>query len=107
MCNAASAEPTTSRIPVFSFDAPTTRVDGEPLDLTEISNATIYCGESSGVYSESWAVADIVAIDNTTTSTLTLQIRYCAASITDTNGLESDYSNEVKLLMPPSKITLK
>ena len=101
------AEPTTVRNPVFTFDAPTTRVDGDPLDLTEISNATIYCGESSGVYSESWTVADIVEIGNTTTSTLTLQIRYCAATITDANGLESDYSNEIKLLMPPSKITLQ
>ena len=103
----AYAEPTTARNPVFTFDAPTARVDGDPLDITEISNATIYCGESSGVYSDSWTVSDIVEIGNTTTATLPLKIRYCAATTTDTNGLESDYSNEVRLLMPPSKINLQ
>ena len=105
--NAVSADPTTARNPVFSFDAPATRTDGDPLELTEINNATIYCGETSGVYTDSWMVSDIIAIGNTTTATLALQIRYCAATITDINGLESDYSNEVRLLMPPSKINLQ
>jgi hypothetical protein len=76
----------------LTWDAPTTNVDGTPVGLTGYK---VYYGTSSGNYATSIVVGNV-----TTYGVKTLSIEttyYLAVAAYDTEGNESDYSNEVSI----------
>jgi hypothetical protein len=77
----------------LSWRAPSERIDGESLPLSEIAGYRIYYGISSGDYDS------VLSIDDPYTSTLLIDdlplgTYYFAMTTVDTNGLESGYSSE-------------
>ena len=83
-----------SQIVNFNYTPATTRVDGSPLALADIAETRLYCNNQL-VTSEPGA-------DGNFNPDLMPGSYTCYATHVDTNGLESDPSNEVtKLVLPP------
>ena len=76
----------------LKWAAPATRVDGDPIALSEIASYTVYIGTSRGEYPYSVAVEDptTTAIDIPDLPTGTY---YLVMTATDTQGRESGYSS--------------
>lgn len=77
----------------LSWRAPSERIDGESLSLSEIAGYRIYYGISSGDYDS------VLSVDDPYTSTILIDdlpvgTYYFAMTTVDTNGLESGYSSE-------------
>jgi peptidoglycan hydrolase-like protein with peptidoglycan-binding domain len=83
-----NAFPTTAI--ALSWIAPSTNTDGTPLN--NIAGYKIYYGKSSGTYTNS---IDVGYVNSSTISNLPDGIYYLAATVYDTLGRESAYSNEV------------
>lgn len=75
----------------LAWDAVTTNADGSP--CTDLSGYKIYFGTTSGQYSSSRDVGNLVTYHLTGLSTGTTY--FIATSAYDTSGMESEYSNEV------------
>jgi hypothetical protein len=87
-------------VATLTWDAPTTRADGTPLNpATDLSMYKIYYGTASHTYTQ------VVNVTNpgTTTITQTLNLPagtyYFAVTVVDTLGQESNYSNEATKAM--------
>lgn len=78
----------------FSWDAPTTREDGQALPSSELGSYTLYVGLKSGEYDQQHTVmadkADLILSGFGTN-----RKHYFAITATDKNGLESKYSKEI------------
>jgi hypothetical protein len=77
----------------LSWRAPSQRVDGKTLSVSEIDGYRIYYGTSPGDYDS------VLSVDDPYTFTLRIDdlpagTYYFAMTTVDTNGLESDYSAE-------------
>ena len=77
----------------LSWRAPSQRVDGKTLSMSEIDGYRIYYGTSPGDYDS------VLSVDNPYTFRLRIDdlpagTYYFAMTTVDTNGLESDYSVE-------------
>ena len=74
--------------------APTTRADGTPLSLADISGYKIYYGDVSGTY------VDVVSVDDSTVTSMTITdlptgAYYVVMTTYDVDGRESGYSPEI------------
>ncbi len=74
-----------------SWVAPSTREDGSPLSLSEISGYRIYYGTSAGNYTQSVQVNNSAATEHTI-SGLTPATYHFVVTTLDVDGMESDYS---------------
>lgn len=82
----------------FTLFAPTNRVDETQLEFSELDYYTVQCGttangpydvfkfEQQGTQQAMEIIRDVK---------MPVGIYYCVATVTDTNGLESDHSNEI------------
>lgn len=81
---------------VLTWDAPTTRTDGSPLNpATDVQSYQIYYGTSPGVYTQSVFVPNPGTGTITHTFAITPGTYYFAVTDTDIYGVESGYSAEV------------
>jgi trimeric autotransporter adhesin len=79
----------------LTWDAPTTRSDGSPLNLlTDLSGYTIHYGTLSQSYTQTIAVANPGTAVVTRTFSLTPGTYYFAVTAIDSSGQESPYSSE-------------
>jgi Putative Ig domain len=90
----AATAPSTSGTLDLSWTAPTTRSDGTPISLAEISGYRIYYGSRSGTYNTPVNVND-GSVQTTTLTGLAPGSWFLVMTTVDTNGLESAYSPEV------------
>ncbi len=74
------------------WEAPTTRVDGSPLDPSEIGGYWLHCGPSPGNYTHTVHVAGNT--HSVRADFLPHGRSYCVVTVYDTNGGESYYSEE-------------
>ena len=95
----------------LTWNAPTTRTDGSPLSLSEISKYRVYYGQTSGVYTLQQDVANPgTLIVSTQIVSLATGTWYFAVSDFDTSipALESAKTPEVSKFIPfapPSPVT--
>jgi hypothetical protein len=78
----------------LSWQAPTQRVDGESLSMSEIAGYRIYYGTGSGDYNS------VLSVDQPYTFTILIDdlpvgTYYFAMTTVDTNGIESGFSREI------------
>jgi len=78
----------------LNWTAPTSRSDGTPLSLSDISGYRIYYGEYQGTYTESVDIANGTAQYAKLTN-IPVGSYYVVMSTIDGNGLESSFSNYV------------
>jgi uncharacterized protein YfaP (DUF2135 family) len=74
----------------LAWDAPTTYVDGTP--ITGPIGFKVYFGTASGAYTQ---VVDVQTATSWSINTLTHGTWYFDVTCYDSNGIESDFSNEV------------
>ena len=79
----------------LTWTAPSTRADGTPLSLAEISGYRIYYGESEGDYPNSADVADGSATSATVTD-IPVGNYYLVMTTYDVDGRESGYSSAIQ-----------
>jgi len=79
----------------LTWTAPSTRADGTPLSLAEISGYRIYYGESEGDYPNSADVADGTATSATVTD-IPVGNYYLVMTTYDVDGRESGYSSAIQ-----------
>lgn len=100
----------------FSYDAPTTDVDGNPFPASKIAKYQIGVGPTSGNYT---LIVDDVAFENgkqltpmTLFSSLAFGQWYGAARVVSTDGKTSAWSNEAAFVLeavapsPPTGFTV-
>ena len=86
---------TASSTATLTWDAPTTRSDGSPLNpLTDLSGYKIHYGTLSQSYTQTVTVVNPGTTPVTYTLNLTPGTYYFAVTSIDSSGLESTYSNE-------------
>lgn len=95
----------------LSWNAPTTYTDGSPVALSDIGGYKIYYGHATRTYTSIVSVANpMTAIVTSTLSSLPTGTYYFAVTAYGTDGIESDYSNEISMylsagaLSPPAKL---
>lgn len=86
-----------SNVAKLSWETPTTNADGTTLD--DLAGFKIYFGTSSGNYTEMIEIRDPKKTDYTLEN-LALGTYYFVAIAYDTEGNESDFSNEVSKTIP-------
>ena len=91
--------------PVLSWIAPTTYEDGAALTP---AGYKIYCGTSTGVYTITQDVGNMAEV-KTSDFLPTNATYFCAATVYDSLGVESAYSNEVSfpLAKRPARVILR
>ena len=85
-----------STIPALKWIAPSERVDGTPLSLSDIAEYRIYYGSSTGSYTHRIDIADSTADELLLTGLLQGQY-FFTVTVVDSDGRESEYSAEVSL----------
>jgi hypothetical protein len=78
----------------LSWVAPTSRSDGTPISVSELSGYTVHYGSEPGSYTNSVGIDDPFATSLTVTD-LPVGTYYFVLTAEDSNGLESDYSGVV------------
>lgn len=96
--NAAAAATTGSAS--LSWVAPTTRVDGSPLSLSQIAGYRVYRGTSSGNLTLLRDLNDGSLTSYTATGLAAATTHYFAVTVYDSNGNESGYSAVVSKRIP-------
>jgi len=91
--NATNAPAQETGVASLSWQAPSTRVDGQSLSMSEIAGYRIYYGTSSGDYDS------VLSVDDPYTFTIRIDALlagnyYFVMTAVDTNGIESGYSDE-------------
>lgn len=88
---AFSALPMTAKL---AWNAPTTTVDGQPLNAdTALTNYTLYCGRTSRVYTITKPTGSLATEYKVIDVPLTNGMWYCVVTASNKYG-ESGYSNE-------------
>jgi hypothetical protein len=82
----------------LSWVAPAEREDNTPLSLSEIAGYKLYYGTKQGQYTNSIDINDSTA-QNFTFTDLVAGTYYIAVTTYDTDGRESQYSSEVKIVV--------
>jgi hypothetical protein len=82
----------------LSWVAPAEREDNTPLSLSEIAGYKLYYGTKQGQYTKSIDINDSTA-QNFTFTDLVAGTYYIAVTTYDTDGRESQYSSEVKIVV--------
>jgi hypothetical protein len=81
---------------VLSWDAPTTRIDGSPLNpATDLQSYTIYYGTAPSVYTHSLSVSNPGTATLTHTFSLVPATYYFVVTATDNYGQESGPTAEI------------
>lgn len=91
----------------FTWEVPTARTDGTPLDVSDISSYIIGCSQTSGDYTGvQWPVeggqTDMALVPN---DDMFWGVNYCAMKVIDSSGLESMWSEEVIWIRLPAAPT--
>lgn len=85
----------------FNWTFPTTRMDGTPLAASELRETTIYCLAANGT---DWIEINVLpAPQNNVVQELPAGHYQCVATVTDTGGLESDFSNAIEFDVEPAR----
>jgi uncharacterized protein YfaP (DUF2135 family) len=95
-CSGGSSSVGATRVATLTWNAPATNTDGSPVTL---AGYKIYYGTSSHAYTQSVDVANTGTTPVTYTLNLSQGIFYFAVTAINTEGQESDYSNEVSKII--------
>lgn len=84
----------------ITWTLPITRVDGTAMAVSELDRSNLYCGPDLANFA---FIAEVPAPTPFINQDFAIGIHLCAVTVVDTQGLESDFSNVITIVILAAK----